>query len=57
MDWLRLAGIFLPGLVDVDKCRGKDGTLNPPICIAWSSKGHNHYIATIPVKGLNCLDF
>ncbi|KAI3374127.1 hypothetical protein L3Q82_005988 [Scortum barcoo] len=35
---------FLPGLVAEEQCRGKDGKLNKPICIAWSSSGRNHYI-------------
>ncbi|CAM4585642.1 deubiquitinating protein VCPIP1 isoform X1 [Lepidochelys kempii] len=42
---------FLPGLVPVEKCMGKDGMLNKPICIAWSSSGRNHYIPLVGIKG------
>nr|XP_060631395.1 deubiquitinating protein VCPIP1 [Anolis sagrei ordinatus] len=42
---------FLPGLVPEEKCTGKDGTLNKPICIAWSSSGRNHYIPLVGIKG------
>ena len=45
------SGVFLPGLVEPDLCRGKDGQLNKPLCLAWSSNGHNHYIALVGVKG------
>ncbi|XP_006824972.1 deubiquitinating protein VCPIP1-like [Saccoglossus kowalevskii] len=45
------SGIFLPALVPPDKCKGKDGKLNKPICIAWSSPGRNHYIPLVGVKG------
>ncbi|XP_061696440.1 deubiquitinating protein VCPIP1 isoform X2 [Syngnathoides biaculeatus] len=41
---------FLPGLVAEERCRAKDGTLNKPICIAWSSSGRNHYIPLVGVK-------
>ncbi|XP_034411424.1 deubiquitinating protein VCIP135 [Cyclopterus lumpus] len=41
---------FLPGLVAEEQCRGKDGTLNKPICIAWSSSGRNHYIPLVGIK-------
>ncbi|KPP74545.1 deubiquitinating protein VCIP135-like [Scleropages formosus] len=41
---------FLPGLVPEEKCRGKDGQLNKPICIAWSSSGRNHYIPLVGIK-------
>ncbi|XP_056149260.1 deubiquitinating protein VCPIP1-like [Lampris incognitus] len=41
---------FLPGLVPEEKCKGKDGKLNKPICIAWSSSGRNHYIPLVGVK-------
>lgn len=41
---------FLPGLVPEERCRGKDGTLNKPICIAWSSSGRNHYVPLVGVK-------
>ncbi|CAH1785484.1 unnamed protein product [Owenia fusiformis] len=45
------AGLFLPGLMEPAKCRGKDGTLNKPLCLAWSNSGRNHYIALVAVKG------
>ncbi|XP_049604093.1 deubiquitinating protein VCPIP1 [Syngnathus scovelli] len=41
---------FLPGLVAEELCRAKDGELNKPICIAWSSSGRNHYIPLVGVK-------
>ncbi|XP_028987095.2 deubiquitinating protein VCPIP1 [Betta splendens] len=41
---------FLPGLVPEERCRGKDGKLNKPICIAWSSSGRNHYIPLVGIK-------
>ncbi|XP_053571068.1 deubiquitinating protein VCPIP1 [Bombina bombina] len=44
---------FLPGLIPVEKCKGKDGQLNKPICIAWSSSGRNHYIPLVGIKGLS----
>ncbi|KAM4687953.1 deubiquitinating protein VCPIP1 [Discoglossus pictus] len=44
---------FLPGLIPVDKCKGKDGHLNKPICIAWSSSGRNHYIPLVGIKGIS----
>ncbi|KAI5092945.1 deubiquitinating protein VCIP135 [Silurus meridionalis] len=43
---------FLPGLVPEEQCRGKDGTLNKPICIAWSSSGRNHYLPLVGIKGM-----
>lgn len=42
---------FLPGLIPEEKCMGKDGMLNKPICIAWSSSGRNHYIPLVGIKG------
>ncbi|KAM4027858.1 deubiquitinating protein VCPIP1 [Anomaloglossus baeobatrachus] len=42
---------FLPGLIPVENCKGKDGHLNKPICIAWSSSGRNHYIPLVGIKG------
>ncbi|KAG9478871.1 hypothetical protein GDO78_012502 [Eleutherodactylus coqui] len=42
---------FLPGLIPVENCKGKDGQLNKPICIAWSSSGRNHYIPLVGIKG------
>lgn len=41
---------FLPGLVPEEQCSGKDGKLNKPICIAWSSSGRNHYIPLVGIK-------
>ncbi|XP_006634063.2 deubiquitinating protein VCPIP1 [Lepisosteus oculatus] len=41
---------FLPGLVPEEKCKGKDGHFNKPICIAWSSSGRNHYIPLVGIK-------
>lgn len=45
------SGVFLPGLVPPEQCKGKDGTLNKPLCIAWSSSGRNHYIPLVAIKG------
>ncbi|XP_045416523.1 deubiquitinating protein VCPIP1 [Lemur catta] len=42
---------FLPGLIPAEKCTGRDGHLNKPICIAWSSSGRNHYIPLVGIKG------
>ncbi|KAM5157662.1 deubiquitinating protein VCPIP1 [Mantella aurantiaca] len=42
---------FLPGLIPVESCKGKDGQLHKPICIAWSSSGRNHYIPLVGIKG------
>ncbi|XP_033011223.1 deubiquitinating protein VCIP135 [Lacerta agilis] len=42
---------FLPGLIPEEKCMGKDGMLNKPLCIAWSSSGRNHYIPLVGIKG------
>ncbi|XP_054710048.1 deubiquitinating protein VCPIP1-like [Uloborus diversus] len=44
------SAIFLPCLVDPDDCKSKDGSLNKPICIAWSSFSHNHYIPLVGIK-------
>lgn len=46
------SALFLPGLVPEEKCRGKDGSLNKPICIAWSSSARNHYLPLVGVKGM-----
>ena len=43
--------VFLPALVPIEKCRGADGVLNKPIVIAWSSKGHNHFVPLVGVRG------
>ncbi|XP_071490949.1 deubiquitinating protein VCPIP1-like [Diadema antillarum] len=45
------SGVFLPVLHSRNECRGKDGTLNKPLCVAWSSSGRNHFIALVGVKG------
>ncbi|KAL2096808.1 hypothetical protein ACEWY4_006015 [Coilia grayii] len=48
---------FLPGLVSPESCQSKapgggvSGVLNKPICLAWSSSAHNHYIPLVGVKG------
>lgn len=42
---------FLPGLIPAEKCTGRDGHLNKPICIALSSSGRNHYILLVGIKG------
>lgn len=47
-----VSGVFLPGLVSPEMCKGKDGTLNKPLCIAWSSSGRNHYIPLVAIKGI-----
>ncbi|XP_061587627.1 deubiquitinating protein VCPIP1 [Cololabis saira] len=44
------AATFLPGLVAEERCRGKDGRLHRPICIAWSSSSRNHYIPLVGIK-------
>ena len=44
------AGVFLPSLVAVDDCRGEDGDLHRPLCIAWSSSARNHYIALVSIR-------
>ncbi|XP_054279819.1 deubiquitinating protein VCPIP1-like [Macrosteles quadrilineatus] len=44
------AALYLPGLFTPDKCCNKEGQLNPPLCIAWSSGARNHYIPLVPVK-------
>lgn len=41
--------MFLPGLSPPEMC-GKNGRLNPPICVAWSSAARNHFIPLVPVK-------
>ncbi|KAK3576161.1 hypothetical protein CHS0354_039827 [Potamilus streckersoni] len=45
------SGVFLPGLVRREDCLGKDGILNKPLCLAWSSSGRNHYIPLVGKKG------
>lgn len=48
---LSWSGVFLPGLLSPDECKSKDGLLNKPLCIAWSSMGRNHYIPLVGIKG------
>ncbi|XP_013409530.1 deubiquitinating protein VCIP135 [Lingula anatina] len=45
------SGVFLPAFNPPEKCRGKDGQLNKPLCLAWSSSGRNHYIPLVGIKG------
>ena len=45
------SAVFVPALVPMEKCKGIDGTLNKPIVIAWSSKGHNHFVPLVGIKG------
>ncbi|XP_071795965.1 deubiquitinating protein VCPIP1-like [Asterias amurensis] len=45
------SGVFLPAFVPRESCSGKDGVLNKPLCVAWSSSGRNHFIALVGVKG------
>ena len=44
------SGLFLPGLVPLEKCRNKNGKLHKPIVISWSSKGRNHFIPLVGVQ-------
>lgn len=44
------AGIFLPILHHPSDCVAKDKSLNQPIVIGWSSRGHNHYIPLVAIK-------
>ncbi|GFW12571.1 hypothetical protein TNCV_818231 [Trichonephila clavipes] len=46
------SALFLPGFVDAEVCKGKNKTLNKPICIAWSSYSHNHYIPLVGVQNM-----
>ncbi|XP_046335736.1 deubiquitinating protein VCPIP1-like [Haliotis rufescens] len=43
-------GVFLPVMVDPEDCK-KDGVLNKPLCIAWSSSGRNHFIPLVGIRG------
>lgn len=45
------SGVFLPTLCDKTECMDKDGRLNKPLCIAWSSLGRNHYIPLVGIEG------
>lgn len=45
------AALFLPSLVDPQRCRGGVRNLcNPPLCLSWSSPGRNHYIPLVGVR-------
>ena len=44
------SGTFLPALVSVDECLRKDGKLIPPLAIAWSNSGRNHYIPFVNIR-------
>ncbi|XP_076331190.1 deubiquitinating protein VCPIP1-like [Tachypleus tridentatus] len=44
------AALFLPAMVSPEECCSKDGVLHKPLCLAWSSHGHNHYIALVGVR-------
>lgn len=44
------AALFLPVFVTPEDCKGKDNTLNKPLCIAWSSNSHNHYIPLVGIQ-------
>lgn len=45
------SALFLPGLIPPDQCRDRNGALNKPICLAWSSSGRNHYIPLVGIRG------
>lgn len=45
------SGVFLPALCNKQECLDKDGQLNKPLCIAWSSSGRNHYIPLVGIEG------
>ena len=47
------SGVFLPALIPVDECKSKDGKLNKPLVIAWSSLGRNHFVPLVGVKTRN----
>lgn len=44
------SAVFLPGLSSPETCSNKNGKLNPPLCLAWSSSARNHYIPLVPIK-------
>ncbi|XP_076471007.1 deubiquitinating protein VCPIP1-like isoform X2 [Babylonia areolata] len=48
------SAVFLPGLLTPDQCRNKDGVLNFPLCIAWSSQGRNHFIPLVGISEKPC---
>ena len=44
------SGTFLPTLTTPSECKGKDGTLNKPIIVGWSSKARNHFVPVVGIK-------
>jgi len=44
------SGTFLPALVPVHLCKNKDGRCIPPLAIAWSNSGRNHYIPLVNIQ-------
>ncbi|GFO30372.1 deubiquitinating protein vcip135-like [Plakobranchus ocellatus] len=48
------SAIFLPYFSPPSACMNKEGKLNSPLCIAWSSMGRNHFIPLVGVKGKKC---
>lgn len=45
------AAMFVPALTPVEKCQNKEKNLHQPIVIAWSSKGRNHFVPLVGIKG------
>ncbi|RUS87369.1 hypothetical protein EGW08_004911, partial [Elysia chlorotica] len=58
LDGIRSSGdysaIFLPYFSPPSACMNKEGKLNSPLCIAWSSMGRNHFIPLVGIKGAKC---
>ncbi|XP_059161948.1 deubiquitinating protein VCPIP1-like isoform X2 [Physella acuta] len=48
------SAIFLPCFSPPSDCKNKEGVLNLPVCIAWSSSGRNHFIPLVGIKGKKC---
>ncbi|GFS24096.1 deubiquitinating protein VCIP135-like [Elysia marginata] len=48
------SAIFLPYFSPPSACMNKEGKLNSPLCIAWSSMGRNHFIPLVGIKGKKC---
>ncbi|BFZ16195.1 hypothetical protein BsWGS_19234 [Bradybaena similaris] len=48
------SAIFLPCFSPPSECMNKEGVLNKPICIAWSSLARNHFIPLVGVRGRKC---
>lgn len=44
------SGTFLPALVPVHLCKTKDGKRIPPLAIAWSNSGRNHFIPLVGIR-------